>query len=32
MITNLKLTNFRKHRDLHIDFAQGLTVLAGGVK
>lgn len=29
MIKTLTLTNFRKHRDLHIDFAQGLTVLAG---
>lgn len=29
MITNLKLTNFRKHRDLQIDLNKGLTVLAG---
>lgn len=29
MIKTLTLTNFRKHRDLHIDFTQGLTVLAG---
>ena len=29
MIKTLTLVNFRKHRDLHIDFAQGLTVLAG---
>lgn len=27
MLTNLQLTNFRRHRDLTLDFTQGMQVI-----